>query len=245
MDIANIFLLFPEMSLPLLTNIEMPILHELDAVGGTDDVKFLYERLISYFPSLSDGEIYEIARGTNKKWKSAVQKAGKSLDERRLIRRNRGLWQITDSGRRAAANENQGFTLYKNDEVLLNHQIVQQMIVDTGEILGFYAQKEYEFYDVVWRESVNSPRISHVFEVQSKGNIDSAFAKLKRAFDAQRSKPFLILSTERDNNRAHKSLAQEFRELEQILTVWSFAEMKKIHDNCRSIADFLPKLLEI
>lgn len=57
-------------------------------------------------------------------------------------------------------------------------------------------------------------RISHVFEVQSKGNVDSAFAKLKRAFDAQRSKPFLIVASERDTKPAKQSLSREFREPE-------------------------------
>ena len=233
------------MALPLFANIEIPVLHELKAVGGTDDVKFIYQRLVSYFPSLSDAEISEIQNGANKKWRSAVQKAGKSLDDQRLIRRNRGIWQITDSGRRLAESESQGFSIVKSAEVQLNHQNVQQMIVEIGEILGFEAQKEFEFYDVVWRESLNSQRLSHVFEVQSKGNIDSAFAKLKRAFDAQRSKPFLIISTERDNNRALKSLSQEFRELEKILTIWSFAELKKIHENLCNIADYLPQFLRV
>lgn len=233
------------MSLPLLSNIEIPILHELVAVGGTDDVRFIYQRLASYFPSLSDAEIYEIQSGHNKKWRSAVQKAGKSLDEQRLIRRNRGIWQITEIGKRLAESESQGFLIAKSDEIALNHQNVQQMIVEIGEILGFHARKEYEFYDVIWRVSPSSQRISHVFEVQSKGNIDSAFAKLKRAFDAQRSKPFLILSTERDNNRALKSLSQEFRELEKNLTIWSFVELKKIHDNLRNIAEYLPHFLGV
>ena len=76
------------------------------------------------------------------------------------------------------------------------------MLLKIGEILGYYAEIEFEYYDVIWRETETSKRISHVFEVQSKGNIDSAFAKLKRAFDAQRSKPFLILASERDTNRA-------------------------------------------
>ena len=231
------------MSLPLLANIEIPVLHELIAVGGTDDVKFIYQRLISYFPSLSDAEIFQIQNGSNKKWRSAVQKAGKSLDEQRLIRRHRGIWQITETGKRLVENESDGFSIAKSAEIQLNHQNVQQMIVEIGEILGFKAQKEYEFYDVVWRESVNSQRLSHVFEVQSKGNIDSAFAKLKRAFDAQRSKPFLIISTERDTNRALKSLSQEFRELETNLTIWSFAELKKIHENLCNIADYLPQFL--
>lgn len=233
------------MSLPLIFNLETPILQELNAVGGTDNVKFLYLRLIQYFPSLSDAEISDIKNGSSKKWRNAVQKAGKILDENRHIRRERGNWQITESGRTAVEAETSGFAIKPAEEQPLDHQTVQKMIVEVGESLGFYAEAEVEYYDVVWRETVSSPRISHVFEVQSKGNIDSAFAKLKRAYDSQRSKPFLILASERDTRRALKSLTHEFREIQTEITILSFVEMRKIHENLHSIAAYLPKFLKI
>jgi hypothetical protein len=118
------------------------------------------------------------------------------------------------------------------------------MLVEIGQTLGYFAEAEFEFYDVVWRASGSSPRLSHVFEVQSKGNIDSAFAKLKRAHDAQRSKPFLILSGERDTNRARQSLQREFHELAGFLTILSFAEISRVHQNLKSIGEILPKFLE-
>ena len=233
------------MPLPLTFNLETPILQELNAVGGTDNVRFLYLRLIQYFPSLTDSEIYEIKNGAHKKWRNAVQKAGKTLDERKFIRRERGTWQITETGRIAAAAETSGFSISQPNINPLTHQTIQTMIVEVGAVLGFYAETEFEYYDVIWRESPASPRISHVFEVQSKGNIDSAFAKLKRAFDTQRSKPFLILSSERDTNRAIKSLNHEFREIQVFITILSFVELRKIHENLSAIEKFLPKFLEI
>ena len=233
------------MTLPLTSNIEIPILQELVAVGGRDDVRFLYQRLISYFPSLSDGELIEIRNNVSRKWRAAVQKAGKTLDERKFIRRERGFWQITDSGRKMVASETDGFVIAKTETNLLTHESVQRMLVEIGEILGFYAAVEFEYYDVVWRASRDSQRISHVFEVQSKGNIDSAFAKLKRAFDAQRSKPFLILSSERDSNRAAQSLNREFREIQEALTILSFVELEKIYENLSAVKEFLPKFLKI
>ena len=229
--------------LPIYSNIETPILQELSAVGGADDVRFLYERLISYFPQLSDAEIRQIKSSQNKNWRKAVQKAGKSLDENNLIRRKYGFWSLTDKGKQVSAAETSGIIITKTQNDVLSHQDIQEMLCKVGEILGFYSEKEFEFYDVIWRESKISQRISHVFEVQSKGNIDSAFAKLKRAFDAQRSKPFLILSSERDTNRAAKSLTREFRELETVITILSFAELRKIHENLSAIAGFLPNFL--
>lgn len=231
------------MSIPVFNSIETPILHELSAIGGKDDVRFLYDRLISYFPSLSDAEISNIKNGQESRWKSAVQKAGKSLDEQNLITRERGIWSLTKKGIEAANAESSGIIFNKSDNNSLSHLEVQQMIFEIGEILGYFSALEFEYYDVIWRENEKSPRISHVFEVQSKGNIDSAFAKLKRAFDAQRSKPFLVLASERDTNRAQRSLTQEFRELENVITILSFVELRKIHENLKAIDKYLPKLL--
>jgi len=233
------------MPLPLSPNIETPILQELSAVGGTDDVRFLYERLISYFPSLSDADISAIKSGEQRYWKKAVQKAGKILDENNLIVRDRGIWALTEKGKRTVEAETEGIIFAKTEieQESLSHKQIQEILVNIGEILGFYGETEFQYYDVVWRETPKNQRLSHVFEVQSKGNLDSAFAKLKRAHDAQRSKIFLILASERDTNRAQQSLTREFRELENILTILSFVEVRKIHENLSSIAHLLPNFL--
>ncbi len=117
------------------------------------------------------------------------------------------------------------------------------MLVEIGECLGVYAKTEFEFYDVIWRETPNSQRLSHIFEVQSKGNIDSAFAKLKRAYNAQRSKPFLVLSSERDLNRARKSLSREFQDIEKVVTILTFAQIKQVHRNLTNIAEIIKEFL--
>lgn len=233
------------MSFPNTASIEIPILQELAATGGEDDVRFLYERLEAYFPQLSAVEIAEIKSGENRIWRRFVQKAGKSLDEKNYIKRTHGIWKITEKGKNAVKTENQGFILNQLKEEPVSHISIQKKLVEIGETLGFYAETEFEFYDVIWRETSKSQRISHVFEVQRKGNIDSAFAKLKRAYQAQRSKPFLILSTESDTRRAHKSLNREFLDIQEALTILSFPEVKKIHENLSAIADILPVFLRI
>ncbi len=232
------------MSLPVSSLIEMPILQELSATGGSDDVRYLYERLIDYFPQINELETVEIKNGTNKNWRKSVQKAGKSLDEKNLLKRVNGLWTITGRGKEAAQAETLGFTLIKPDSEQLSHISIQNFLIEIGNSLGFHTEMEFEYYDVVWRETAKSQRISHVFEVQSKGNLDSAFAKLKRAYQSQRSKPFLVLTSERDLNRARKSLAQEFQDIEAVLEILTFTQIKQIHRNLKPIGEILKKLLE-
>lgn len=232
------------MPYPKISAIEMPILQELSATGGAEDVRFLYDRLTAYFPQLSDAEIRAIRAGKNATWRRFVQHAGRELDENGFLRRARGFWTLTEKGKREVENESAGFEIARAETVELNHRTIQQMLVEIGETLGYFAETEFEFYDVVWRAAAASPRLSHVFEVQSKGNIDSAFAKLKRAHDAQRSKVFLLLASERDTNRARQSLLREFHELSGYLTIISFAEINRVHQSLGSIAEILPKFLE-
>jgi len=222
----------------------MPVLHELIAVGGADEVRFLYERLMAYFPQLDEQEVLAIKIGSNKSWRKAVQNSGKTLDENGFLKRKNGFWTVTEKGREIVHNETLGITLNKADDNRLSHIEVQKLLIEIGEILGFYAEAEFEYFDVIWRENMKSPRISHVFEVQSKGNIDSAFAKLKRAYQIQRTKPFLVLASERDLNRARQSLVREFQDIASAVTVLTFVQIQKVHRNLKSIGEILPKFLD-
>ncbi|MDQ6786091.1 MAG: hypothetical protein M3033_04645 [Acidobacteriota bacterium] len=231
------------MAFPKTSSIETPILQELVAVGGSENVRFLYQRLPAYFPQISFEDTFEIKNNKNKNWRVAVQKAGKSLDERNLIRRERGFWSITEKGRSEVETEMSGITTNEPANTSLTHSDIQEMLVKIGESLGYFAVAEFEYYDVVWRETAKNQRLSHIFEVQSKGNIDSAFAKLKRAYEAQRTKPFLIISTEPDYNRAVKSLNREFHEIEHIVTILTFAQIQQVYLNLASIAEIIKQFL--
>ncbi len=122
------------------------------------------------------------------------------------------------------------------------------MLVEVAFALGRYAQAEFDYYDVVWREAEDSPRISHVFEVQRKGNVDAALAKLKRAYDAQRSRPFLIVASERDTNRAERqmSLARTgpFHEIGRVTTILSFEQLRRLHRALTSVENILANFFE-
>jgi hypothetical protein len=242
------------MAYPHIARIELPILQELIATGGVEDVRFLYERLVGYFPQLESGDIQAITNGHRREWRRQVQRAGRALAERHEIERVRGRWSITPVGRRRATDEGQSFSLADNSTQettrpeALTHTDIQHMLLDIGRVLGYYAQSEFEYYDVVWRASETSPRLSHVFEVQHKGNIDAALAKLKRAYEAQRSKPFLIVASERDTNRAQKSMSVArtgaFHEIGRVTSILSFEQLHRLHRALTSVEDILAGFFE-
>ena len=245
------------MAYPGVARIELPILHELVATGGVEDVRFLYNRLVAYFPQLDEGEVHTaISNGHRSQWRRLVQRAGRILSDKRQIERERGHWVITATGRRRAEEEGPTFSLTDSREdttpartASLSHTDAQQMLVDIGRVLGYHAEIEFEYYDVVWRAGgETSPRLSHVFEVQRKGNIDAALAKLKRAYEAQRSKPFLIITSERDTNRAQRSMSQArtgaFHEIGRVATILSFEQLHRLHRALTSVEDLLAEIFE-
>ncbi len=242
------------MTLPGVARLELPILQELVATGGADDVRFLYERLISYFPQMNGSLAPALAR-EDRAWRRHVQGAGRVLDEKRQIERRRGFWSITQQGRKRVEDEAPSFT-YEPEEIQtpvaasseFSHADVQRMLLDIGRALGFHAEMEFDYYDVVWREGETSPRLSHVFEVQRKGNVDAALAKLKRAYESQRSRPFFVVASERDTNRAQlqMSLAETgaFHEIGRVTTILSFEQLLRLHRALTSVEDLLAGFIE-
>ncbi|MDQ3255117.1 MAG: winged helix-turn-helix domain-containing protein [Acidobacteriota bacterium] len=242
------------MAYPVIERIELPILQELVATGGVEDVRFLYDRLVAYFPQMTEKDVHPLRNGHRDGWRRIVQRAGRALDDQRLIERHRGHWVITSAGRKRAAEEATQFSLTQTAEsaagdlATFTHVEAQQMLLDVGRVLGYHAQMEFEYYDVVWREGEASPRLSHVFEVQRRGNIDSALAKLKHAYDAQRSKPYLIVAGEHDTGRARKHLSEAragaFHEIGRVTTIFSFAELRRLHRALTSVEDILAGIFE-
>ena len=242
------------MPYPSVERIELPLLQELAATGGAEHVRFLYDRLVAYFPQLSTEEVLAASNGHRRQWRRLVQAAARGLDERREIERDRGRWRLTERGRRRVAEEEIQFNFDPPPPVEaaaaegLSHTEVQLMLVEVARALGYYAEAEFDYYDVVWREAEDSPRLSHVFEVQRKGNVDAALAKLKRAYDAQRTRPFLVVDSERDTNRAERQLSLArtgpFHEIGRVTTILSFEQLRRLHRSLTSVGDILAALFE-
>src|SRR5918911_2391614 len=100
------------MALPGIARLELPILQELAATGGSDDVRFLYRRLVAYFPQFGEDERHALTNGELRAWRRHVQRAGRALDEKRQIERDRrGRWAITVAGRRRVTDEEPSFSI--------------------------------------------------------------------------------------------------------------------------------------
>ena len=208
-------------------------------------MRYLYERLPRYFPQLTRQDLEDRAESGRSRWARAVQRAGRQLEEKGELRREKNHWKITARGLRRV--EDEAMTLdapasVERKEKTLTHKEAQAMLVEIGLMLGKHAEAEFEHYDVVWRDAPSSPRLSHVFEVQISGSVDSALTRLKHAYDAQRSRPFLVVADERDRRFAGKRLTGSFHEIWDIITVIGVGELHRLYEALKLQEDLLKKL---
>jgi len=238
------------MSFPELSRLELPVLQELKATGGGDQLRYLYVRLARYFPQLLPEDLEHRSENGRNHWHRLVQRAGRELEAKGELRRENQQWKLTAKGARRIETEalqidfgkptsekNAGKTLGK-----LGHKEAQTMLVEIGSMLGKHAESEFERYDVVWRDSQSAPRLSHVFEVQISGSVDSALTRLKHAYDAQRSRPFLVIADERDKRFAGKRLTGSFHEIWEVITVIGAGELQRLYDSLKAHENLLAKI---
>src|SRR5262245_48372127 len=235
------------MPFPDTSRLELPILQELKATGGGDQLRYLYGRLPRYFPQLTRQDLEDRAESGRSRWARAVQRAGRQLEEKGELRREKNHWKITARGLRRV--EDEAMTLdapaaAERREKTLTHKEAQAMLVEIGIMLGKHAEAEFEHYDVVWRDAASSPRLSHVFKVQISGSVDSALTRLKHAYDAQRSRPFLVIAGERDRRFAGKRLTGSFHEIWDIITVIGVGELQRLYESMKANQDLIGRLVE-
>ncbi|HKY06308.1 MAG TPA: winged helix-turn-helix domain-containing protein, partial [Blastocatellia bacterium] len=226
------------MPFPEAARLELPILQELEATGGSDNLRYLYDRLVRYFPQLTPEDLDERSLAGRSRWRQAVQRAGRELIARGELRRERARWIVTPKGRQRVEQEAMQLSPAPPDVAVVaravTHKDAQNMLVEIGRLLGRHAEAEFDYYDVVWRDSPSAPRLSHVFEVQVAGSVDSALTRLKHAYDQQRSRPFLVIADERSANFAGRRLTGSFHEIWEAITVIGIGDLERLY---RSLKD--------
>jgi Mrr restriction endonuclease-like protein len=234
------------MAFPETARVELPVLQELDAAGGTDHLRYLYDRLVLYFPQLSADDLEERTETGRSRWRAVVQRAGRQLEEKGELRRERTCWSLTSKGRHRV--EAEALRLAPAPPAAdshlreVSHKEAQHMLVEIGQMLGRHAEVEFDYYDVVWRDSPASPRLSHVFEVQVAGSVDSALTRLKHAYDSQRSRLFLVIAAEREASFAARRMTGSFHEILNVVTLIGTGELKRLYDSLKSQEELLRKI---
>jgi hypothetical protein len=235
------------MPFPESSRIELPILQELEVTGGSDQLRYLYDRLVRYFPQLTTDDLQVKSASGRSRWHALVQRAGRQLIANGELKREPSRWILTAKGKRRIEAEDMRAIattpVAQEAPGKISHKEAQHMLIELGELLGRHAEAEYDYYDVVWRDSASSPRLSHVFEVQISGSVDSALTRLKHAYDAQRSRPFLVIADERDTRFAGKRLSGSFHEIIEVITIIGVGELKRLYESLKAHASLLEKII--
>lgn len=132
-----------------------------------------------------------------------------------------------------------------------SHKRLQNYLCEMAEVLGKIPKQEHReppySYDVVWWASPQAPLPEHVFEIQHKGSLTDALAKLKHAKDIWRCNLFLIVTGERDRSRAQKLvgpyLRGTFHELAGHLTILAEQDIESLYQDLGRHRELLRRLL--
>ena len=240
------------MSYPKQSEIELPILLEIERAGGElrPNAAF-FQEIATYFPQLTEEELRATNRTGINTWENKVHWARLRLVHGGQIDKSHyGVWRITDAGRERVKREVGEVVEIRERKESVHTQIGRQ-IEEIGRILGKYARRELKegpySYDVVWKDAEWLPRVTHVFEVQDKGNVLEALVRLKHGYDNWGARLFLVVTGEKDRNRAEKLLVPyfsgAFHEIAAVTTLLTPEQVDELHSSLTRFRDVIARFV--
>jgi len=244
------------MALPAEKEIRLPLLKVIADAGGELSMRDAIAGVEAYFPEITaaDKKLERASGGLT--WPNRVQWVRQYLVSKGyLYREPRGLWRITPEGL-AHIGKDRGPTPTPppppppGPESL--HRELQDKLAEVARLLGFNAETEYSEspyrYDVVWKDFPGAARCEAAFEVQDKGNLIEALAKLQHARDTWGSRLFLVVTGERDQRKVEQLagiyLAGTFHRLAPYLTVLTPSDVEGLHSDLARHGDLLQRLVQ-
>jgi len=206
------------MPLPSEKEIELPLLREIEAVGGEAKPQEIYPKITANFPQITEYDLKETtANGVGNKWLNRIQWVRQKLVSKgELERYPRGIWRITAKGRDRLKAEGpmpkESPKVIKEQAAKLQlpkrHDELKQKMIYVGKKLGYYVSAEegamYR-HDVLWKQGVyKSP--CHVIEICEGGSLPKDFDALHWANDPKNwgAKGILIVTDDKDFEKAVK-----------------------------------------
>lgn len=116
------------------------------------------------------------------------------------------------------------------------HDDIRDKLRDIGQWLGFTAHIERKVsegskVDTIWEATIgNMGRVIYVFEVQSKGDINSLMLNLLKSLNNPAVQGIVAVSDQRQLEKIKKQAA-DVRELRDKLKYWDYEEISRIHES--------------
>jgi len=127
------------------------------------------------------------------------------------------------------------------------HDEVRDKIADIGQWLGFKSQTEIKVaegskVDTVWESTIgNMGRVIYVFEVQTKGSIDSLILNLLKSINNPAVQGVVAVSDSAQLEKIKKH-ASSVQGLGDKLRYWDYMQVLQVHENLESVNEAINSL---
>lgn len=211
----------------------------LDYLGVKDLPRYDYQL---------DGNKYKELCGVAGEISEELVKAG--FEDGSLLMVDYFIWdelQVEESlsgSKKSTKNENEEL---KKDTSDFIHNDVRDKIRNIGQWLGFEANIERKVaagskVDTVWESTIgNMGRVIYVFEVQTKGSIDSLIINLLKSLNNPAVQGVVAVSDKIQLEKI-KDHAEGVTGLRDKLKLWDYQEVLNVHDNLEYVNESINKL---
>ena len=133
------------------------------------------------------------------------------------------------------------------EEVEFIHNDIRDKLREIGQWLGFIADIEKKVaegskVDTVWESTIgNMGRVIYVFEVQTKGSIDSLILNLLKSLNNPAVQGVVAVSDKKQLEKINKH-ASEVSMLKDKLKLWDYEEILKVHESLEYVNESINEL---
>lgn len=155
------------------------------------------------------------------------------------------LWEVAEHIETIMPERTQDIVTVDNKISDFIHKDTIDKIVDIGTMLGFDAMSEVKVahgakVDAIWSVNIgNMGRVIYVFEVQTKGNIDSLILNLQKASTNKAVQAIVAVSDEKQLNKI-KNEAEPLRTVD--IKLWNYESVNEVYENLSKASNVINKL---
>jgi len=196
-----------------------------------------------------DGKKYRELCNIGKEISKELIKAG--FEDNSLLMVDYFIWDelqveetLSGSGKKAKRKEEE--TIQKDPDEFI-HNDVRDKIRNIGQWLGFEANIERKVaagskVDTVWESTIgNMGRVIYVFEVQTKGSIDSLIINLLKSLNNPAVQGVVAVS-DKEQLEKIRGHAEGVTGLRDKLKLWDYQEVLNVHENLEYVNESINKL---
>ena len=209
------------MTIPLTKDVELPLLIEIDKLGGEARPSELHPRVTTHFPQITEADLQATLPSGSNAWTNRIGWARHSLVAKgELDKEPRGIWRITEKGRQRIGKSGLRVSESGPTPVVPTnvHEDLKRKMVEIGSKLGYRTNTEERWdiyqHDVLWKEGYKRDP-SHVIEVCYGGSLQKDFDALSWAVNNLGARGILIVVDDADYRKA----VQRFEHQDDIVVV--------------------------